>query len=236
VGTSKDVRGENIVNANPVITKSGNAGGAVFNAIVAIVRNRTGWNYQTVFNKVLADNADLMGASIDATEHGAPFFQLLNRTQSATGLSATASIYRAEGKIAKLTNRYFPSLRSAPTCWQWDVLERTALLLEKCGIPQRLFNRASGPEVSKTDWKAALGQADDYLDMLDYQAAASKDIGTYENFRNMSPRAKLSCFSGQIGRLMKDENLSLREAFAKLKDTQPIFWAASLLSFEQEKQ
>jgi len=224
------------MNGNSVIPKSGNAGGAVFNAIVAIVRNRTGWNYQTVFNKVLADNADLMGASIDATEHGAPFFQLLNRTQSATGLSATASIYRAEGKIAKLTNRFFPSLRSAPTCWQWDVLQRTALLLEKCGIPQRIFNRTGDPEVSTADWKAANDRAEGVFSLLNAEATQPLDRGPML-MRQLPPKHMGAAFRSAIRMLMEDDKgLTQRQAFDRLKETEPIFWTHAMLSFEPEKQ
>jgi hypothetical protein len=222
----------------PFPPRTGYVGIDAFQEIVALVRDRLGLDYDTTYHNVLADNADLLETPPDAINHGVPYFRLLNRVQSSTKKSATASTYWADDKITKLTNRYFPSLRGAPVDLQWDVIERTAAQLEKCGIAQRLLNRASGPgpEVSKTDWKAALGQADDYLDMLDYQAAASKDIGTYASFVNSGPAAKLRCFGIQIDRLMKDEGLSNHAAFAKLRDTQPIFWAASLLAYRQERQ
>jgi len=223
--------------ANPAISNnSGRAGLAVFNAMVDSVRKATGWAFPICFNRVLADNADLMRDRLDATHHTPPLLRLFNRTKVATGLDEVASAQLATDKVSKLTSRFFPSLSGAPTALQWDILWRTALLREKCGIAVRLYNRSSGPEVSKTDWKAALDQADDYADMLDYQAAAAKDIGTYASFVNSDPKSKLRVFRIQIDRIMRDEGLSSREAFAKLKDTQPIFWAASLLSFKQVRQ
>ena len=223
------------MNTNPGIPKSGNAGGAVFNAIVAIVRRRTGLDYSTAFNKVLKDNPDLMGASIDATEHGVPFFHLLNRTQAATGLSATASTYRAEGKIAKLTNRFFPSLHSAPTCWQWDVLQRTALLLEKCGIPERIYNRTGDPEVSAADWKAATARAEDVYSLLNVEATQPIDRGLSR--MQSTPRSMRTAFRSAIRMFMEaDKTLTLRQAFDRLKETEPIFWTHAMLSFEPDKQ
>ena len=211
------------------------SGGRVFNAIVAIVRNRTGLDYSLAFNTVLADNADLMRASLDGPNHTGPFLRLVNRTESATGLGAVASSELAVGKVARLTSRFFPSLLNAPTALQWDVLSRAALQLEKCGIPVRLYNRAGGSDVSKVDWKTANARAGDILAILEYQEAKSGDIGALESFQKMSPFHKWGTFKGQIDRLMKDESLSLSDAFAKLKETQPIFWTQAMLSFEPEK-
>jgi hypothetical protein len=221
---------------NPIIPKTGNAGVAVFNAILAIVRNRTGWNYHAAFNKVLADNADLMRPSIDATEHTAPFFKLLNRTQSATGLSATASSDRAEGKIAKVANQFFPSLRGAPTCLQWDVLERTALLLEKCGIANRIYDRTGNATASNADWKDANNRAEDVYSLLDAEATQPVDRGPHL-MQQLPPKRMVVAFRSAIRMLMEDDKtLTLRQAFDRLKDTEPIFWTHAMLSFEPEKQ
>jgi hypothetical protein len=225
------------VNANPAISNnSGRAGSAVFNAIVDSVRKATGWAFPICFNRVLADNADLMRDRLDATLHTPPLLRLFNRTKVATGLDEVASAQLATDKVSKLTSRFFPSLSGAPTALQWDILWRTALLREKCGIVVRLYNRSSDTGVSKADWKAANARADDFLSLLDDQAAASKDFGTHAVFQNWGPENKLRCFKIQIDRLMKDEGLSRHEAFEKLRDTQPVFWAASLLSFEPDKQ
>jgi hypothetical protein len=126
-------------------------------------------------------------------------------------------------------------LIGAPTALQWDVLSRAASQLEKCGIPVRLYNRAGGVDVSKADWKTANDRAGDYLAMLEDQEAKSGDVGALESFQKMSPFHKRATFEGQIDRLMKDESLSLSDAFARLKETQPIFWTQAMLSFEPEK-
>ena len=222
------------MNSNPVISSS-RPGASVFNAIVAIVHNRTGLDYSAAFNTVLADNADLMRASLDGPDHTGPFLRLLNRTESATGLGAVASSELAVGKVARLTSRFFPSLIGAPTALQWDVLSRAAAVLEKRGIPSRLYNRAGGVDVSKADWKTANNRADGILAILEDQEAKSGDIGALESFQKMSPFYKWGTFKGQIVRLMKDESLSLSDAFARLKETQPIFWTHAMLSFQPEK-
>ena len=202
---------------------------------MTIVRNRTGLDYSVAFNNVLADNADLMRASLDGPNHTRPLDRLLNRTESATGLGAVASSELAVGKVARLTSRFFPSLIGAPTALQWDVLSRAALQLEKRGIPVRLYNRAGGVDVSKADWKTANDRAGDILAILEDQEAKSGDIGALESFQKMSQFYKWGTFKGQIDRLMKDESLSLSDAFARLKETQPIFWTQAMLSFEPEK-
>jgi hypothetical protein len=216
---------------NPIIPKTGNDGVAVFNAILAIVRNRTGLNYNAGFNKVLADNADLMRPSIDATEHTAPFLKLLNRTQSATGLSAMASINRAEEKIAKVTNRFFPSLRGAPTCLQWDVLERTALLLEKCGIANRIYDRTGNAEASESDRTEANDQAEDVYSKLNAEATQPVDRGP-KLMMQLPPKHIGAAFRSAIRMLMEnDKELTLRQAFDQLKEREPIFWVHSILNF-----
>lgn len=219
---------------NPVIPKSG-AGGALYNKIVDIVSNRTGLPRATVFNRGSKENSDLFGSTLDATAYGEPLFRLLNRVQSSSGKSATASSYWAADKVANLTKKYFPSLINAPTALQWTALERAIQLLETCDIPERIYNRAYDPKISKGDWKRANDRAEDFLNLLDDQAAASKDFGTSGVFQNWGPENKLRCFRIQIDKLIRDEGLSRREAFEKLKSTQPVFWAASLLSFEPEK-
>jgi hypothetical protein len=211
------------------------SGASVFNAIVAIVHNRTGLDYSAAFNNVLADNADLMRASLDGPNHTGPLDRLLNRTESATGLGAVASSELAVGKVARLTSRFFPSLVGSPTALQWDVLSRAASQLEKCGIPLRLFNRVSGADVRKPDWKTANDRAGDILAILEDQESKSGDIGALESFQKMSPFYKWGTFKGQIDRLMKDESLSLSDAFARLKEKQPIFWTQAMLSFEPAK-
>jgi hypothetical protein len=222
--------------ANPVVPKSGNVGRAVFNAIVAIVRNRTGWNFQKVFNNVLAENADLMRESLDATNHTQPLLRLFNRTQSATGLSAVASTELAAEKVAKLTNRFFPSLNRVPTALQWDVLLRAAFQLEKCDIPQRLFNRTGDPEVSKADWKTANDRAEDVFSLLNAGATQPLDRGLML-MRQLPPKQMGTAFRSAIRMLMEDDKkLTLRQAFDRLKETEPIFWTHAMLSFEPEKQ
>ena len=223
------------MNGTSALSSSRAPGAMVFNAIVTIVHNRSGLDYTEAFNNVLADNADLMRASLDGPDHTGPFLRLLNRTGAATGLGAVASSELAVGKVARLTNRFFPSLIGAPTALQWDVLSRAASQLEKCGIPLRLFNRVSGADVSKADWKTANDRAGDILAILEDQEAKSDDIGALESFQKMPAFYKWGTFKGQVDRLMKDESLSLSDAFARLKETQPIFWTQAMLSFEPEK-
>jgi hypothetical protein len=219
------------MNANPAIANSRRAGAAVFNKIVALVRDRTETDYSTAFNRVLADSADLMEGPIDMTNHCAPLLKLFNRAQSATGLSPIDSTILAVDKIRKLTQRYFPDLINAPTALQWTALERTARILDQCGIPQRLFNRTSDPEITSAEWKSTNADAKEVLDWMDEEVVKSKDFGNCEKFKAMLPRTKFWVFSGAINRLMT-EGLSRAEAFNKLKDEQPLFWAHSILSFE----
>jgi hypothetical protein len=217
-------------------TRTGRNGVVVFNAIVTLVRNRTGLNYPTAFNKVLADNRDLLSGSLDATNHTQPLLRLLNRAEMATGTHWGACTEFIVDKVAKLTNRFFPSLSNTPTALQWDILSRTASALEKCGIAHRLFNRTSAGEISDADWKTANDRAGAVLTFLEDREEKSDDIGASEKFQGMVPQSKWRTFKGQIERLMKDEGLSISEAFAKLKETQPIFWTYAMLSFEPEKQ
>ena len=220
---------------SPVISRSSPSGSKVFNSIMTLVRNRTGLDYSRAFNQVLADNADLLRESIDATNHTGPLLRLLNRTESATGLGAVASTELAAGKVARLTSRFFPSLIGAPTALQWDVLSRAALQLEKRGIQVRLYNRTTSADVSKQDWKTANDRAGDALTFLEDREAKSDDIGASERFQNAHSTQKWRTFKSQIERLMKDEGLTVSAAFARLKETQPIFWTHSLLSFSPEQ-
>jgi len=218
------------MNANPAI--SGRAGGAVFNAIVSIVRNRTGLDYATIFNKVLRDNADLFGSSLDATERGEPLFRLLNRVQSATGKSATASTDWAADKVASLTKRYFPSLINAPTALQYDVLERAALQLEKCGIANRIYDRTGNAEASKADRTEANDRAEDVYSMLNAEATQSVDRGP-KLMMQLPPKHIGTAFRSAIRMLMENnKELTLRQAFDQLKEDEPIFWVHSILNFK----
>jgi hypothetical protein len=215
-------------------------GGRVFSAIVTVLRNRTGMDYSRAFNLVLADNRDLLRESLDGTNHTRPLLRLLNRTEMATGLRAVASTELAVDKVTKLTNRFFPSLSNAPTALQWDVLCRTALQLEKCGIAQRIFNRADIVELSNADWKAANDRADGVFSLLETQASQSTDRGTkpffQKAFEAANPERLQGMFKGAIKQLMNSEGLNLRQAFDHLKEAEPIFWTHAMLSFEPEKQ
>jgi hypothetical protein len=217
-----------------IVSNSKPAGGAVFNAIVTVLRNRTGMDYTAAFNKVLADNADLIRKPLDATNHTGPLLRLLNRTQSATGRSATDSTELATDKVAKLTNRFFPALNAAPTALQWDVLSRAAAQLEKCGIPSKIYNRASNADVSPKDLKSANDCEADVLSFLEKQEDDS-DLGNHGSFQNLSSGGKFAVFQRNIKRLMSEKGISLQEAFNELKETQPIFWVHSILSFQPDK-
>ena len=209
--------------------------GKVLNGIVAILRKRTGLDYTTAFNRVRADNADLMCESLDATKHTGPLLRLLNRAERSTGRTNVVCTEQCVGKITSLTNRFLPALRNAPTALQWDVLSRAAAQLEKCGIPLRLYNRTTSADVSKEDWKTANDRAGDALTFLEDWEAKSDDTGASERFQNAHSTQKWRTFKSQIDRLMKDEGLTVSAAFARLKETQPIFWTHSLLSFAPEK-
>ena len=212
------------------------SGARTFNSIVAMVRSRTGLDYSKAFNRVLADNADLMRTDLTGSDLTAPFLRLLNRTATATGLGEMASVELASGKIKKLANRFFPSIANAPIALQWDLLWRAAEQLEKCGVAQKLFNRAARSDVSKTDWKAANVIAPDALLFLEDDVAKveSGDVGHRKPFQQMYPARKWGCFRNAIDGLMNDEGLSVSDAFSRLKETQPVFWAYSILSFESK--
>jgi hypothetical protein len=223
------------MNDTSTVSSSQPSGAKVFGAIVTVVRNRTGLDYSAAFNRVLADNRDLFQPVLDGPNHTGPLLRLLNRVEIATGLQPCVSTELAADKVAKLTNRFFPSLSGAPTALQWDVLSRTAQQLEKCGVALKIYNRPAASDVSKSDWKSANNRADDVLAFLENVGEKSDDIGAGEKFQKMHPQAKWRTFKGQIDRLVKDEGLSIADAFARLKETQPIFWTQALLSFEPEK-
>jgi hypothetical protein len=222
------------MNGNPAISNSRPSGAAVFNTIVTIVRNRTGLDYTAAFNRVLADNRDLLQPALDGTNHTGPLLRLLNRTEIATGLRPGASTELVVDKVAKLINRFFPSLSAVPTALQWDVLSRTASQLEKCGVPLRLLNRA-GADASKADWKDANEKAGDVLAFLEDRETKSTDIGAGERFQAQTPKSKWHTFKNEIDRLVKEEGLSIPAAFSKLKETQPIFWVHSILAFQPKQ-
>ncbi|MGD0745622.1 MAG: phage protease, partial [Verrucomicrobiota bacterium] len=50
----------------------------IFGAMVAIVKNRTGSDYSSTFNRMLPDNRDLLRGQIDTTNHTGPLLRLLN--------------------------------------------------------------------------------------------------------------------------------------------------------------
>lgn len=209
------------------------AGDTVFQAIVSVVRNRTGMDYSTAFSKVGAENADLFQRkTIDATSHTAPFHRLLNRTQSGTGLGACASTELAAENVSRLTKQFFPALAAAPVAMQWDVITRAATTLEKFGVPYRMLNRTSTPTVQPANWKAANARASTVLGALELREMKYTDIGLCDNYQNMHPSQKTGCFKSQIDRLMHEEGLTVAAAFERLKETHPIFWADSILTFD----
>lgn len=179
-----------------------------------------------------------MGLLVDrSVSFKAPILSLHNRRAEAvydSGIVGKTELM--VDQINKLTNRFLPSLSSVPAALQWDILSRAASQLEKCGIPQKLFNRASGLDVSKADWKAANDRAGAVLTFLEDREEKSDDFGVSDKFQRFVPIQKWRSFRGQIERLMKDEGLSVSEAFAKLKETQPIFWTHAMLAFQPEKQ
>ena len=235
--TSDTLTEQNRVKAPAKASASSRVSGVmVFNSIVTALRNRTGLEYSRAFNVVLAANADLLRGSLDATNHTTPLFRLTNRTATATGLRAGASWELTVEKVTRLTNRFFLLLLNAPTSLQWDVLCRTAEGLEECGVARRLFNRANDTQISATDSKSANARAGEALAFLEAQEVKKVDFGATEKFQSWTPKQKWLGFRGQIERLMKDDGLSLQAAFAKLKETQPIFWTQAMLSFEPDKQ
>ena len=215
---------------------AGPRGATVFGCIVTIVRNRTGMDYSRAFNVVLADNRGFLRGPLDATAHTGPLLCLVNRARSATGLTISGSTELAANEVGKLTNQFFPALSNSPTALQWDVLWRTASALEKCGVAQKLFNRTSSADVSKAAWKAANDRAGAALTFLEDREEKSDDAGAGEKFQRMPPQQKWRTFKNEVDRLMREEGLSVADAFAKLKETQPIFWTHAMLSFEPEKQ
>jgi hypothetical protein len=55
--------------------------------------------------------------------------------------------------------------------------------------------------------------------------------------RQLPPKQMGTAFRSAIRMLMEDDKkLTLRQAFDRLKETEPIFWTHAMLSFEPEKQ
>lgn len=211
------------------------AGSHIFGTIVDIVRKRTGLDYTTVFNRVLKDNRDLLGDSLDATNHTQPLTRLLNRAGQVSGLNPVDTTNLISEKISRLTNRFCPSLSKSPTALQWDILSRAVTQLENCDLPLKLYNRTSDPEISEQDWKTANGNADAVLEFLDRHEEKSQDAGHNPKWQKLSPRSKFWSFKNQVDRLMSENGLSRSQAFDKLKEEQPVFWAHAMLSFEPQK-
>lgn len=161
---------------------------------------------------------------------------MANRAAPILGPGSGGSTDLVVDQVGKLVGRFFPSLSTAPTALQWDVLCRTASVLEKCGVALKLYNRTTSADVSKTDWKSANARAANVLAFLEDHEAKSDDVGASPRFQGMDPGAKFRTFKNEIDKLMRDEGLTVADAFAKLKETQPIFWTQALLSFDPAKQ
>jgi hypothetical protein len=218
--------------------RTGRAGSDVFNAVVAIVRNRTGSNFAFTFNSVLRGNRDLMERGYDNLDTAQNFGLLLNRVESGTGLSAVTSCEMAAAQVSALANRFVPALALAPVATQYDVMWRAALQLEREeGFVERVINRRSAdPAVPAGDWKAASDRAEDVFFFIDEDKTEIKDFGTSETFQGMTPRSKRVSLGSMLDLMMSERGLTRRQAFDTLKEEQPIFWAYAILSFEPDKQ
>ena len=111
-------------------------------------------------------------------------------------------------------------------------------MLEQAGIPEKLFNRRmDDPEVSQADWDRANACEDYVFALLNDKTSNPIDRGTLPQFQTpvVNPGMIRGTFRSAIIRMMADGNMTLREAFDKLKADEPIFWTLALLSFEPEK-
>ena len=204
-----------------------------FNTIVALVRNRTGLQYTETFNRVLRCDADLMRES--ALQPGvANFSKILNRT----GLPLADNLECVVNKVSRIASEFVPAFLNYPVALQWDVIWRTALQLEQAGIPEKLYNRrATDPEVAPADWKNANACADYVFSLLSDSESNPIDRGNLPQFQSPSVNTAMvrGVFRSAIQRSMADAGLTLRQAFDKLKEDEPIFWTLAMLSYEPEK-
>lgn len=229
------------MNARPlsIPPRTGQVGVDVHQAVVALVRNRGGGDYTAVYNRVREHHGDLMKPGYDNLSSSFGFTRLLNRVESKTGLSIVAAIEMSADQVTVLTNRFARPLATLPTAIQWDCLWRAADVLEKQGVPARLLNRDGPDEVGKRDWKNAVTAAGDVFAMLSDEAIKPVDRGSLlENARACQLRG---VFRSAITQLMgpsvdpkRPGNLSRSQAFDWLKEKEPIFWCAAMLSFEPE--
>ncbi|TAL06143.1 MAG: hypothetical protein EPO07_02325 [Verrucomicrobia bacterium] len=211
--------------------RTGKIGSDVFQYLVALVRNRTGDDFHAAFNSVMPANSDLMQTGYGNFDSARDFSKLLNRVENRSGLSAGPSLERSAGDIAVLTKRFAPQFNWEPTAVQWDLLRRTADELERAGVPERLFNRA--PEgVTASDWNTAQKMADGVRALLDSEMTDPVDRGPILEYAQ--PAQIRGVFRRAVERLMTEQSLSLRQAFDRLKETEPIFWTMAMLSFEPE--
>lgn len=222
-------------------------GKSIFEAAVTIVCNRLRYDfrgYDMGHALVSTRNRDLFEKPYDTLDTALRFGRLTNRIQNRAGLSEMAATNRSAADAAALTKRFAPALSSAPAARQWDVLSRAVDSLEQANVPDRLCNRTvstervratsmpSDPadEVSKSDWKAANGRADEVFALLDRAANQSADRG---RVLETAPAVQIrGLFRRQIEELMNKSGLNRRQAFDRLKETEPIFWTLAMLSFE----
>lgn len=211
--------------------RTGRDGSDVFQAVVAIVRNRAGGDYHFNFNRVRTANADLLEPSYDNLDTARNFGRLVNRVEDRSGLPPVESTERSAEDVAALCRRFAPPFASATTAMKWDVIWRAAEVLDRAGVPDHLLNRADG--VSASDWKAATGRAEDVLAFLDSEATSPVDRGP---ILEQAPASQIrGVFRRALDRQRREQGLNRRQAFDWLKENEPVFWALSLLSFEPEK-
>jgi hypothetical protein len=205
---------------------TGHAGRDVFNSIVALLRNRTGMDYTSAFNRVSESNAKLFEkpGNLFGGDH---LTRLFNRTApSIEGIEKTTD------EIAALAKRFAPQLLSTPTMNQWQVLYGAALELERAGIATRIFNRAPSDLVSAEDWKRANGCAGDVLNFLETKAEQSLDCG--QRFLDATDRSIMTAFGSLIRSNMAEESLTRAQAFEKIKQDHPLMWTLAMLAWEPE--
>jgi hypothetical protein len=204
----------------------------IFQTMVGMVQNRLGSDYTGAYRAVYKYNADMLEKpSAELATNAQSFTRLLNRATSVigSGVAATNNVTR---KVNRLTQTFFPVLHSLPSALQWDVISRTVDTLENCGYVARIENRSDARTVSSADWKAANQQHQDVIDLLETKEDESKDFGTHPHFIKSTPERKTQMLMGKVKDLMTNEGLSREDAFQKIKETEPIFWAHSILSFD----
>ena len=208
----------------------------VFNRIVEIVRNRTGLPHDRAFNSVLQSNRDLLTGTYSGPECTGSLQRLLNRAAPAMPqCGPVAVVERTVKKIDRVADKFFPLLNREPSALKWNAVERAVSALEKHSIPGKLLNQAARVPfgVSPQDWKSANTGAGAVLDFIETEETKdeSGDIGHTERFQNQTPAMKFAMFQGLVEQLRAD-GLTVQQAFDKIKETQPVFWANAILSYE----